>query len=185
MEFKRCCHCKRELPKTSEHYTIDRSRKDGLCNRCKSCESEKEKRYLENNLAKTHERRKKYRDSHRDLMNLYKQRSKAKKKQILSTLTIEQWEDIKKEYGYKCAYCGEKKDLAQDHFIPIYSNGEHTAQNIIPVCKSCNSSKNKKDFFEWYNGKQRKSRTRVRKVLTQTGLLLEKQISIFNLLGDL
>lgn len=56
-------------------------------------------------------------------------------------LSESQWLAIKVAYRHRCAYCGEKKPLTQDHIIPVSKGGAHTASNIIPACQSCNSSK--------------------------------------------
>ena len=47
---KVCNKCKRELP-ISEFYK-DKSRKDGLCNRCKNCSIESGKKYLKSTKGK-------------------------------------------------------------------------------------------------------------------------------------
>lgn len=61
----------------------------------------------------------------------------------ISDLTRAQWEEIKKQYAYRCAYCGKKPmKLTQDHVIPLARGGNHTASNIVPACKPCNSRKN-------------------------------------------
>lgn len=80
---------------------------------------------------------------------LYHKR-KAKFHNLMATLNIEQWDNIKNHFNNKCAYCGKELDLTQDHFIPLSADGEYTSSNIIPACQSCNSSKHNKDFFEWY-----------------------------------
>lgn len=57
-------------------------------------------------------------------------------------LTRAEWEHIKAAYGHRCVYCGKKpKQLTQDHIIPIANGGNHTASNVVPACRSCNSSK--------------------------------------------
>ncbi len=55
--------------------------------------------------------------------------------------TPEQWEQIKTVFGYRCAYCGNYTDLEQDHITPLSKGGNHTAGNIVPSCRSCNSRK--------------------------------------------
>ncbi len=58
-------------------------------------------------------------------------------------LTIKQWEFIKFLYNFRCVYCGAKpRILTKDHIIPLSNGGSHTASNIVPACKSCNSKKN-------------------------------------------
>lgn len=64
--------------------------------------------------------------------------------------TKQQWDECRKYFDYKCAYCGCKVKLAQEHFIPVKKGGNYTKSNILPACKSCNSSKSDKDFFFWY-----------------------------------
>ena len=93
---------------------------------------------------------KKYQKEHLQKYNLYSQKRRSLKKQLAATLTIQQWENIKFNFDNKCCYCGKKLSLEMEHFIPITNNGEYTLNNIIPSCKSCNSSKGAKDFFKWY-----------------------------------
>ena len=52
-----------------------------------------------------------------------------------------------------CWYCGKEMDskfLTKDHVFPRSKGGDNDMDNIIMVCKSCNSSKGKMDLFEWY-----------------------------------
>lgn len=61
----------------------------------------------------------------------------------LSDLTAAQWAAIKEAYDLRCAYCGERVEvLTQDHVLALSKGGAHTATNIVPACKSCNSRKN-------------------------------------------
>ena len=90
---------------------------------------------------------------------------RARKKLLPCTLTLEQWEDIKNVFNNKCAYCGAKAPLEQDHFLAMRKGGEYTHNNIIPSCKSCNCSKGMKDFFEWYSTFKHYSKIREAKVL--------------------
>jgi 5-methylcytosine-specific restriction endonuclease McrA len=90
---------------------------------------------------------------------------KAIESNLDATFTNEQWENCKKEFENKCAYCGKEKDLARDHFIPVSSGGEYTLNNIVPACVNCNSSKNRRDFFEWYPSFRYYSKRRESKIL--------------------
>ena len=52
-----------------------------------------------------------------------------------------------------CWYCGNELPMSQltrDHVFPRSKGGCNDMDNIIMVCKSCNSSKGKMDLFEWY-----------------------------------
>jgi len=53
-----------------------------------------------------------------------------------------------------CAYCLKMKAVTEDHFVPLIRNKRPTgatnhAINMIPCCKSCNSSKGGKRFEDW------------------------------------
>lgn len=53
-----------------------------------------------------------------------------------------------------CWYCGQEMDplkLTKDHVFPRSKGGANEMDNIIMVCKTCNSSKGNLDLFEWYN----------------------------------
>lgn len=52
-----------------------------------------------------------------------------------------------------CWYCGRElppNELTIDHVFPRSKGGDNDMNNIIMVCKSCNSSKSNMDLFEWY-----------------------------------
>lgn len=86
--------------------------------------------------------KKKYDDAHPELRRIITWRYNTRKKLLPATLTLEQWEAIKRFYNNCCAYCGRKfVKLTQDHLIPVSKGGPYTAQNIVPACRSCNSKK--------------------------------------------
>ncbi|MBN7810290.1 HNH endonuclease [Algoriphagus sp. H41] len=58
-------------------------------------------------------------------------------------------EKIKLQSGQVCNYCGSNERLALDHIFPQKYGGLDDAENLIFACKSCNSSKGKKDLMEW------------------------------------
>jgi 5-methylcytosine-specific restriction endonuclease McrA len=65
------------------------------------------------------------------------EREKARK------LRKSQWWLTKLNQGI-CHYCGGKfpaKDLTMDHIVPIARGGKSTQGNIVPACKTCNTSK--------------------------------------------
>lgn len=65
--------------------------------------------------------------------------------------TIVDDEKIKLVSGNKCSYCGGTEHLALDHIIPKAVGGPDVADNLIYACRSCNSSKGKKDLMKWMN----------------------------------
>lgn len=110
-----------------------------------------------------------YRSTHKEQSAMLSARYKARKKNTLCTLTNSQWEEIKKAFDNKCAYCGKEKVLHKEHFIPVKNGGDFTCNNIIPACKSCNSSKNASSFFDWYPNFQHYSKRREQRILKFLG----------------
>lgn len=80
---------------------------------------------------------------------------KARKRGLVSTFTRSQWHACLEYFHHTCAYCGAQQDfwhvLEQDHYMPLSAGGGYTADNIIPACKSCNSSKGDSPVNEWLN----------------------------------
>jgi hypothetical protein len=99
------------------------------------------------------------------------QRRRAKMKNALVCMDSSAWLDcinyFKDKEGYiRCAYCNKiLENATQDHFIAMSKGGEYTKNNIVPACKSCNSSKNDLDFFEWYPIQKFYSKQREYKIL--------------------
>jgi hypothetical protein len=60
-------------------------------------------------------------------------------------------EKIKLQTGQICNYCGSSEKLALDHIFPQKYGGQDNAENLIFACRTCNSSKGKKDLMEWMN----------------------------------
>ena len=67
--------------------------------------------------------------------------------------TIFDDEKIKLLSGNKCSYCGATEKLALDHIFPQKLGGKDAGDNLIYACRSCNSSKGKKDLMEWMSYK--------------------------------
>lgn len=61
-----------------------------------------------------------------------------------------EWENCKSYFGFCCAYCGRRTDLTKDHVRPQHYGGSDVVFNIIPCCQKCNSSKGKKNVYQWY-----------------------------------
>ena len=63
--------------------------------------------------------------------------------------TIFDDEKVKLQTGQICNYCGANENLALDHIFPQKHGGKDDAENLVFACRSCNSSKGKKDLMAW------------------------------------
>lgn len=61
--------------------------------------------------------------------------------------TEKDWQELLIIFHGGCAYCG-RSDVAmtRDHVIPVSRGGTDVISNILPACKSCNSSKSNIDL---------------------------------------
>ena len=112
--------------------------------------STKSKKWREANPDKARDATKAWVIANPEKRRRYNQQYKARKRNLPSTLTLKQWEEAKQHFNNRCAYCGKELPLAQDHYIALSKGGEYTHNNIIPACKSCNSSKSANNPFVWY-----------------------------------
>ena len=97
---------------------------------------------------------------------------------LTATFSLSEWNQCLEHFNHTCAYCGETgKKLAQEHFIARENGGGYERSNIVPACIFCNSSKSKKDFFEWYSLKPFYSEERLQKILEYLGLVA-KEVSV-------
>lgn len=78
---------------------------------------------------------------------------KGLKEGTMNMRTIFDDEKIKLETGQVCNYCGSNENLALDHILAKNYVLKDSAENLIYACRSCNSSKGKKDLMEWMDYK--------------------------------
>ncbi|KKN21776.1 hypothetical protein LCGC14_0922020 [marine sediment metagenome] len=71
-------------------------------------------------------------------------RREARKHSLPSTFTSDEWEEILEMFGNRCIYCGNPGKMEQDHFLPVALGGGYVRGNIVPACKTCNTTKNSK-----------------------------------------
>jgi len=109
------------------------------------------KQYYQDNKEKWAIRDPEYMKNYRKTENgkASKQRSKSKRraiiKDIVNTLTSQEWLGILEAHNYRCAYCGVEFDCEdlpeKDHVIPISKGGDNTKENVVPSCRICNAKK--------------------------------------------
>lgn len=68
-------------------------------------------------------------------------------------LTDEQWGALRAAWG-GCAYCGvTDTPLQRDCVLPVSRGGRYTLDNIVPACRSCNTSKCDAEVTGWLRRK--------------------------------
>jgi len=81
-------------------------------------------------------------------------RRKRRMDRVMHDLTDEQWTALKAAWG-GCAYCGETdKPLQRDCVLALSRGGRYTADNIVPACRSCNTSKCNDEVTGWLRRKR-------------------------------
>ena len=123
----------------------------------------------ERDKKKEIKKQKAYTREHLEEFRVYNHNRRSLKQKLQSTFTVKQWEQVKLYFSNHCAYCGKEDILHQEHFVSLSKGGEYTHNNIIPACKSCNSSKRDRDFFEWYPKQRFYSKKREKFLLLHLG----------------
>lgn len=74
-------------------------------------------------------------------------------------LTPDQWQALLDAWG-GCAYCGAAEVAMQrDCVLPISRGGRYTLDNVVPACRSCNTSKCNDEVTGWMRRKRLDERT--------------------------
>ena len=69
-------------------------------------------------------------------------------------LSTEQWSALKEAWG-GCAYCGATgTPMQRDCVLPLSRGGRYTLENIVPACRSCNTSKCNDEVTGWMRRKR-------------------------------
>lgn len=73
------------------------------------------------------------------------------------SFTKTDWLEVIRAFGFRCAYCGERRTLVMDHAVPISKAnlGEHRLGNLVPACHPCNSAKGQKAYDTYLRGEHR------------------------------
>ena len=69
-------------------------------------------------------------------------------------LTDEQWAALQEAWS-GCAYCTAADGaLQRDCVLPISRGGRYTLDNVVPACRSCNTSKCNDEVTAWLRRKR-------------------------------
>jgi 5-methylcytosine-specific restriction endonuclease McrA len=110
---------------------------------------ERARAWRQKNPEKVRDLSAKFRRANPDKRANTEQRRRARKRNASGSFTFEEWRTLCERHGPLCFYCGHKRKLTADHVAPLSRGGAHVVENIVPACKSCNSSKGNKDPLTW------------------------------------
>ncbi len=104
-----------------------------------------------NNPERHRESNRRWEQQNRDkCVNKYNRRRALKLNAAISDFTAAEWALMKRLFGYACFYCARSDvPMTQDHVTPLTRGGDHTWDNIVPACRSCNGRKSDKTLEEY------------------------------------
>jgi len=89
-----------------------------------------------------------WRHAHHAAVLVAAQRRRDRLAVVEHTLTLQEWQEILVYFNHACAYCLRTDlPLEMDHVIAVSRGGVHTAENVVPACKSDNCRKKDKPVF--------------------------------------
>lgn len=86
----------------------------------------------------------------REVLN--RKNCKARRRAVEKTgkVTQQEWQDQLATFNNHCAYCLKPLDKAEmEHMKPLSRGGEHSIDNIVPSCPSCNRLKSTRTLLEF------------------------------------
>lgn len=82
-------------------------------------------------------------------------RRKRRIDSVVNDLTPAQWTAIQAAWDGGCAYCGRTDQaLQRDCVLAISRGGRYTLENVVPACRSCNTSKCNDEVTAWMRRKR-------------------------------
>lgn len=111
---------------------------------------EYQRRNRAENYEQTQELVKRWRKQNKGRVSEFGKRRRARRSNAaVCDLTIEEWQFLIHLFNHKCAYCKRWCVPTQDHLVPLSRGGNHTIENVVPSCQSCNSKKATKTATEF------------------------------------
>ena len=175
MTSKTCTKCGENKALDDFHKRKDSC--DGFAHECKRCNSNRNRKWYENNQELAISRAKELRLKNPEI-DRERSRKWAARNRERAKLRARSWaknnpdrramhhqsrrtrkrgngvfkileKEIRRLRHSPCAACGTKSNVCLDHIIPINRGGRHSIGNLQSLCQPCNSSKQDKFMVEW------------------------------------
>jgi len=119
--------------------------------KCLSANKAAVEKYRRKNLALFAERVRSWQERNKEKRRVYAIRATHKRRVAVGRryLSREEIADRLALFGHRCAYCGTAGKMELDHLNPVSRGGDNDPENIVPACKSCNSSKHDASIVFW------------------------------------
>jgi hypothetical protein len=78
-------------------------------------------------------------------------RRRARERALAHFFTAQDWDDCRTYWNFKCCICFSDQNIEAEHWISLFKVDcpGTVPKNMLPMCKSCNSSKKDKDSVYW------------------------------------
>ncbi len=174
--YKRCSHCNKIKPATTEFFARQKAVKAGLRSYCKACSAQNHQNYISQPGIKetiqkrgqiylgkpgVKERRQKWSQvwaattKGRASRLIAKHTRRAHKLAATGKHTLQEIEQQYKRQKGKCYYCHKNvawEEKHVEHVIPLSRGGSDDISNLVISCSFCNQSKNDRLPSEWPQG---------------------------------
>lgn len=109
------------------------------------------KKWFAANPDKRRAIQRRYNAKHPDRFHAHNTKRRALKRGAgILRLDAADWAGILVYFDRRCAYClCTLTRPTQDHIEPLNRGGAHVEENVVPACRSCNSSKHTKLMVLW------------------------------------
>ena len=159
----------KELERCKQYYEANREKELEKNRRWRKANPEYDKQRYKDNRDSILEQQKQYKKSLQGKVVAFNARNKRRhKKEAQGTgATPEQWREMMEYFDWRCAYSGERltdKTRSVDHIVAIDAGGDDMIWNMVPMTRSLNSSKWKKNMLEWYKEQDCYSEARLAKI---------------------
>lgn len=112
-------------------------------------------KYCQANRERARKRDRQWRKANPDKIRVQYQRRRSREYAVPCKFSDADWQNCLNHFHGCCAYCGKQQDfwhvMEWEHYVPLSSPDcpGTIATNIVPACKSCNSSKRDKLPLDW------------------------------------